>query len=48
VATYLLFSPIGLASGALSSTFWVLIALLAAGNIGCWWWKMRNGAAGEN
>jgi len=44
VVTYLLFSPIGLASGALSSTFWVLIALLAAGNIGCWWWKMRNGA----
>jgi len=44
VVTYLLFSPIGLASGALSSTFWVLIALLTAGNIGCWWWKMRNGA----
>ena len=48
VAIYLLFSPIGLAGGPLTGTFWVLIALLAAGNIGCWWLAARNGAAGEN
>ncbi len=44
IATYLLFSPIGLAGGALSGTFWVLIALLVVGNTGFWGWKMRNGA----
>ncbi|MDZ4307094.1 hypothetical protein [Allopontixanthobacter sp.] len=48
VAIYLLFSPIGLAGGALTGTFWALIALLAAGNIGCWLVAARNGAAGEN
>lgn len=49
VAIYLLFSPIGIAGdGPLTGTFWTLIALLAAGNIGCWWLAARNGAAGEN
>lgn len=32
-ATYLLFSPIGLASGKLDTAFWSIIAALAAGNL---------------
>lgn len=44
VATYLLFSPIGLASGALSTPFWIAIAALAAGNVITALWFHNTGA----
>ena len=37
VATYLLFSPIGLANGELGTGFWSGIAALAAVNLAVWW-----------
>jgi len=40
-ATYLLFSPVGLASGALGNAFWTAIAALAAVNAAAWLWHGR-------
>jgi SSS family solute:Na+ symporter len=41
IATYLLFSPIGLVGG-LSNSFWPLIWILISGNILIWWWFGRH------
>ena len=45
VATYLLFSPIGLASGTLDTTFWIVITGLIAGNVMSAIWFNRGKAA---
>ncbi|WP_281356515.1 solute:sodium symporter family transporter [Pontixanthobacter rizhaonensis] len=41
IACYLLFSPIGLASGELSTVFWTAIAALVAGNVLAALWHRR-------
>lgn len=41
IACYLLFSPIGLASGELSTVFWTAIATLVAGNVLAALWHRR-------
>lgn len=45
VATYVLFSPIGIASGSLSVTFYAVMGLLLAANIAVWGWMRRGSAA---
>lgn len=41
IACYLVFSPIGLAGGALGTHFWTAIAVLAAGNVAAAIWHRR-------